>query len=136
MSLLDEVDRLYEGCVTEPDRWSEQAFADWADGVAQGYVADREVARSVRRCLTAGRRLATFWSQTEESPDADDWRQRVDIALGSRAWRPQLELAMALLARSPDPETFDRVGELFAVVNHQPFLDGIGYDEWLQEHRR
>ena len=131
MSLIDEVDRLYEGCVTEPARWNDQAFADWADGVAQGEPIGRNLARHIRRCLAAGRRIAAFWRDADISPEPDDWRSGVDVALGNRAWRPQLDLAMAILERSPDPEVFDRVASLFPVVHHQPFLDDITYDEWL-----
>lgn len=133
MSLLDEVDRLYEGCVMEPERWGEQAFTDWAEGAAQSEVVDRDVARRLRRCLTAARRLADFWRSADRTAAPADWRARVDMALGIRAWRPELELAEELLERRADAATFERVAELFPVVTNQPFLDGIDHATWLQD---
>lgn len=133
MSVIEEVDALYEGCVMDPDRWGEQAFADWVDGVALSTPLDRETARFVRRCVTAARKLAAYWRDADRARAPDDWRARVDLALGARAWRPQLELAHRLLDREPDPHLFARVSELFPVVTNQPFLDGIGYEEWLRE---
>ena len=133
MSLVDDVDDLYRGCVMDPGRWGEQAFADWLDGVALSASIDRETARFVRRCVSAARKLAAYWSDADRSRAPDDWRGRVDLSLGARAWRPQLELARSLLDRHPDPVLFDRVRELFPVVTNQPFLDGIEYDQWLQD---
>lgn len=132
MTLLDDVDRLYEGCVMESDRWTEQAFVDWVEGVGTSESIDREVARYVRRCVNAARKLAAFWSDGDVADPPHEWRSRVDMALGTRAWRPQLDLAMALLDRTPTPETFEVVSVLFPVVANQPFLDGIDFDEWLE----
>lgn len=120
----------------EPERWGDQAFTDWAEGTAQSDVVDRDLARHLRRCLTAARRLAAFWESADRSKAPDDWRARVDVALGPRAWRPQLELAEALLERTEDPETFERVAALFPVVTNQPFLDGIDHATWLQDRER
>jgi hypothetical protein len=131
--LLDAVDALYRGCSMEPGRWNEQAFVDWSEAVAVDTPIDKELARHVRRCLMAGRRLAAFWVDRESDGVPEDWRARVDIALGVRAWRPQLDLAFALLARSGDESTFERVGALFPVVNNLPFLDGIDYETWRQD---
>ena len=57
---------------------------------------------------------------------------RVDTALGIKAWRPQLDLATELLARSDDESTFERVSALFRVVNNLPYLDGVDYETWRQ----
>lgn len=132
MSIVDDVDTLYRGCVMDPDRWGEQAFADWLEGVSLSTSIDRETAKYVRRCVTAARKLAAHWSDADRSRAPDEWRGRVDLALGAKAWRPQLELAQSLLERHPDEGLFDRVCELFPVVTNQPFLDGIDYDEWLR----
>jgi hypothetical protein len=131
-SLLAEVDGLYRSCVMEPDRWTEQAFADWAEAVAAGPDVDRNVARHLRRIVGAARRLATHWRDAADPGEPDDWRSRVDAALGARAWRPQLDLATYLLEVAPDESRFDVVASLFPVVMHSPFMDGITYDEWRE----
>lgn len=133
MSVLDEVDRLYERAVLVPETLSDQALTDWADAVAGAYHVDKESARYVRRCLNVSRKLAAFWSSRAVGrDDPDDWRSRVDLALGVRAWRPQLDLAWRLLDTSRDEEAFDRVVELFRLVNNQPFLDGISFGDWSE----
>ncbi len=129
--LLTSIDQLYEGCVTEPGRWSEQAFQDWAEGVASAEGMDRTTSRLVRRSLKAGQKLASFWSSHTGSAPSD-WRSRVDMALGARAWRPQLELAEYLLDRDRSEDVFDSVASLFPVVHHQPYLDGVTFEEWLE----
>jgi hypothetical protein len=130
--LLAEVDTLYEACVMDPDRWQEQAFIDWADGVSVGYSLDRTSAKYVRRSMTMGTKLAAFWSAHAELRGTESWRSRVDIAMGARAWRPQLDLAEYLLHTSPTEDVFDVVVELFPLVRNQPFMDGIAYEEWLE----
>ena len=131
MSLVREVDLLYERCVTAPDECNDQFFVDWADGIASSEEVDRSDAKSIRRCMRAGQRLAAFWS-TADQPGGSDWRSRVDIALGARAWRPQLELARNLLERHPSEENYDAVVTLFPLVHNEPFLDGVGYEEWVE----
>ncbi len=131
--LLAAVDDLYRGCSMEPGRWNEQAFLDWSETVASETPIDKELARHVRRCLTAGRRIAAFWEDRESDGAPEDWKARVDMALGVRAWRPQLDLAFALLARSDDESTFEHVSALFPVVNNLPYLDGIDYETWRQD---
>ncbi len=131
-TLLSDVDELYRSCVTKPDRWTEQAFADWAESVGSGPDVDRDVARYLRRVIGAARRLAAHWQGAERPDASDDWRSRVDVALGARAWRPQLDLAMHLLEKAPDADRFEAVASLFPVVMHAPFMDGITYAEWSE----
>jgi hypothetical protein len=130
--LLVEIDVLYEGCVTNPRRWREQDFVDWAEGVSVGYDLDRTSAKMIRRALTMARKLAAFWLDHADLGGTDDWRSKVDIALGPRAWRPQLDLAEHLLATDPDPDVFAVVADLFPIVRNQPYLDGIRYEAWLE----
>jgi hypothetical protein len=132
--LLTEIDRLYEGCVMEPEQWHDQAIADWAEAIGNDEL-DGTSARLVRRVLGVARRLVGFWDRASQ-PAPDDWRSRVDVALGAKAWRPQLELAEHLLETSSDEETFDVVAALFPLVRNQPFLDGIAYDDWLEGRGR
>ena len=134
-SLLYEVDRLYEGCVTDPERWGDQAFADWTDGVASTNALDRDSAKAIRRCVNAARKLQRFWVDRSMANAPDSWRSRVDLALGARAWRPQLELAEHVLATDPSEEVFVVVADLFPLVRNQPYLDGISYEEWSAPSR-
>ena len=134
MSLVDEVDNLYEQAVTSPESINEQMLTDWAEGIATGYEVDRQGAKFVRRCLNNARKLAAFWADHEaNSDDPSDWPSRVDLALGIRAWRPQLDLARHLLEEAPSSEMYERAVGLFRIVNNEEFLDGMPYDEWLAQ---
>lgn len=133
MTVLDEVDRLYELAVTEPSSVNDQAILDWTEGVAAGSEIDRNNAKHVRRCVNVARKLAAFWSAREPArSDPSEWPSRVDLALGVRAWRPQLELARYLLELAPSVETYEKAAQLFRMVNNEPFLDGISYEVWLE----
>lgn len=129
--LLDEVDRLYDGVVTDPDAWIEQRFIDWSESIASAGEIDREISKHLRRILTTARKLRAFWEDHPDRPDLG-WRSKVDIALGPRAWRPVMNLAMILLDSSPDAELFERTSALFRIVNNAPYLDGIDYENWSE----
>lgn len=136
MSLLDEVDYLYERAVMFPTTLSDQAFADWTEAVGVGPEMDKESARYIRRCLNVSRKLAAFWSARDvDVDDPDEWRSRVDLSLGVRAWRPQLDLASRLLDASGDEAAFGRVVELFRIVNNEPFLEGASYQDWFESRQ-
>lgn len=130
--LLSEIDLLYELSVTEPRRCTEQFLVDWAEGVASSPDVDKVSARCIRRSLTVARKLAAFWSDRRPTTGPDSWRSRVDLVLGARAWRPQLDLAEYLLERDGSPEAFEVVSALFPVVNNQPFLDGVTFEDWQE----
>jgi hypothetical protein len=130
LGILAAVDRLYEGVVMEPESWNERAFADWAEELAAGDLS-RDQARGVRRCLRMAQRLRAFWVEGGSVVVAEDWRTRVDVALGPRAWRPTLELARDGLDDEPSPELFELVRERFRSVNSEPWLEGVSYEEWL-----
>lgn len=132
LGLLAAIDRLYAGVVTEPETWTDQALADWADDAAAPGV-DRVQARTVRRALRMAERLREFWLAGEAAVAAEDWQTRVDVALGPRAWRPTLELAHHGLETEPSPELFDEVRHRFRIVNSEPWMDGVSYDEWLAQ---
>jgi hypothetical protein len=136
VTILDEVDQLYELAVMSPASLNDQMIQDWSEGVVGGYEMDRLGAKYVRRCVSIASRLATFWAARK--PAQDDpvgWPSRVDLALGIRAWRPQMELAQHLLETSPDEATYDRAAELFRIVNSEPFLDGMSYEGWCETCR-
>lgn len=131
--LLEDVDALYCGVVEEPDTWNDQRLGDWIDSVALGYTIDKAIARALRRVLTTAGKLRAFWLAAPDRPDLD-WVSKVDLALGPRAWRPVLDLARQVLASDPDPESFERVAELFRVVHNEPFLGGISFETWSREN--
>lgn len=136
MTLLDEIDLLYERSVMSPHSMTDQSFVDWMENIALGQDIDRVSAKYVRRCLQSSRKLAAFWRNAQaEVGLTPDWRARVDVALGSRAWRPQLELARHLLDKTATEEMFGHVVALFRVVANEPFLDGISYEDWLDTCR-
>ena len=132
LSLIYSIESLYESVVTDPEGWRDQAFADWANDTLVD-VADlpKEAIRQVRRSLTAAQKLAAFWSTgSSEVADHDDWRSKVDIGLGPRAWRPTLEIAQIGLEEAPSEELFHEVKDRFAVVNSERWMDDTTYDEW------
>jgi hypothetical protein len=133
--LLDEVDGLYHSVVSDPESWIEQRFIDWSDSVSAGGEIDRDLAKHLRRILATARKLGRFWRDHADRPDLA-WRSKVDLAFGPRAWRPVMDLAMVLLESDPSEELFDRAGELFRIVNNQPYLDGIDYENWSEHHTR
>lgn len=133
MTLLGDIDQLYEVAVTDPTSLHDQAVSDWAESVASNHEIDRVAAKYVRRCLGMSRRLASFWAvRPDTAGDPDDWRSRVDIAFGIRAWRPQLDLAQHLLVGTATHDAYRHVVELFRLINGAPFLDGMSYDEWYE----
>ena len=133
LSVLAAVEGLYESVVGDPSSWNDQALADWAgETLVDAAELPKEVAREVRRCLRAAQKLRTFWAEESSSVvDHDDWKARVDIALGPRAWRPTLNIATAGLHNAPSEELFAEVKERFAVVNSERWMDGIDYEDWL-----
>ncbi len=133
LSVLRAIDDLYESVVATPDSWNEQSFADWAnEALTDASELPREATREVRRCLRAALKLQAFWATVEHTvSDHDDWRSKVDIALGARAWRPALDLAQTGLNDAPCEELFLEVKERFPVVNSQRWMDGVDFEDWL-----
>jgi len=133
MTVLDDIDQLYEASVTSPASLNDQMIQDWTEAVVGNYEIDRVGAKYVRRCVAIARKLSSFWAAWNSAIDRPpEWPSRVDLALGVRAWRPQMELAQHLLIEHPDQTTYEKAAELFRVVNNQPYLDGMTYEEWLE----
>lgn len=135
LSVLRAIEQLYESVVMSPGSWNEQGFADWAnEALVDAAELPREAVREIRRCLRSAQKLQTFWAG-EQSTVADhaDWRSRVDIALGPKAWRPTLDLARIGLDNAPDEELFLEVKERFAVVNSERWMDGIDFADWAEK---
>ncbi len=81
------------------------------------------------------RRLREFWVEPPQGApsDAGDWRTRVDVAFGARAWRPVLSIAQVGLRETPSEELFEEAKLRFREVNGAPWMDGVSYDEWAAE---
>lgn len=134
-ALLDAVEDLYRGVVTEPGEWNDQRFADWSAAVSETDTIDKTSSKYVRRSMTSARKLRTFWL-SDPGGTEDEWRSRVDLALGNRAWRPLLDLSMYELEKDPSYELFHRTSGLFRSVNLEPYLDGISYEAFLETRLR
>jgi hypothetical protein len=135
--VLADVDALFETAVMSPDDLTEQTITDWFDGVAATADLDKQSAKLLRRLVRAAQKLAVFWANDGRAGDTSlDWRTRVDIAMGPRAWRPVLDLSQHLLEQRPDEDTFESVTELFRIVNGEVWLEGITYETWLEESER
>jgi hypothetical protein len=136
LSILRSIENLYESVVDDPGNWGEQAFADWAnDTLVEAAELPKEAIREIRRSLRAAQKLQGFWEdQRSAVSDHDDWRSKVDIALGPRAWRPLLDLARIGLDTAPSEEIFDQVKQRFALVNSDRWMDGITYGEWAENN--
>ena len=137
LGLLRRIDALYESVVMVPERWTEDAFADWAAESTAGAVPTKEVARQIRRSLRAAQKLQQFWSEDiKRPPDGGDWRTRVDLALGPRAWRPTLEIAQLGLRDAPSEALFEEVRDRFRVVNSDRWMEEVTFTEWLADRGR
>lgn len=135
-AVLVAIDGLYESAVSAPERWNDEAFADWAASVASDLPGiDRDSARELRRAVRLAMKLQRFWSSSDAAAHAgeSDWRARVDLAVGAPAWRPTLALARLMFEAHPSEETFTEVGDRFRLVNNQPWMDGATYAEWVRE---
>ena len=133
LEALQRVDDLYERVVLAPGSWNDEAFTDWiAEVFADGATPSRDLAREVRRCLRAARKLRDFWSDPPDGvpSDAGDWRTRVDLALGIRAWRPVLGIAQAGLREAPSVELFEETKSRFREVHGTPWMEGVSYADW------
>lgn len=132
LGVLGAIEGLYEAVVTDPEAWGEQAFADWAgEAFVDAGELPKDAVKQIRRSMRAAEKLQRFWvGERSAVSDHDDWRTRVDIALGARAWRPLLDLARIGLENAPDPELFEQVKERFAVVTSDRWMDGVSFEQW------
>lgn len=128
--LVVAVESMYQGVVTDPLKWNEQAFIDWSESLNWDGGADKVAAKHVRRAMRVAQALQRFWLDASDRGDLA-WTSKVDLALGPRAWRPVLDLAQNHLLSDPSAESFGEVSRLFRLVNNESFLDGIEYSDWL-----
>ena len=136
-TVVGEVELLYRTVVMDPVAWNDQMLVDWADGIAATTELDRELSKHLRRVARVAEKLQRFWVRDPRRADQTlDWRSRVDLSLGVRAWRPLLDMAIHELERHPSQDDFDGVASLFRVVHGTEWLDGITFDEWLGEYER
>lgn len=134
--LLAQCEQLYAAVCFEAESWPDRALADWIEALADSSDVDKEIGRELRRIVRAAQKLRDFWlaPAAGRPPDHGDWRTRVDIGLGVRAWRPLLALARLGLSRQPSEELFLDVQERFRVVTGERWMEGVAFDEWLAEH--
>lgn len=137
LGLLAALDRLYRRAVTEPaDLSDEDLLAEGERALAAHQPAaraDKRVPRWVRRGARLASKLRRYWEERLGGgrPVPEDWRSRVDEALGGRGWQPLLDLARWGLETDPDPELFEEVQERFRWVYLHPWLEGVTYDDYL-----
>lgn len=136
LGALRSIEQLYESVVDHPRGWNEQAFVDWAaDTLTDANELPREAQRAIRRSMRAAQKLQAFWSNDGSEVSAhDDWRTKVDIALGARAWRPLLDLARVGLETAPSEELFNQVKKRFALVNSDRWMDGVSFEQWREDN--
>ena len=136
LATIQATESLFEAVVTEPEKWNEQSFADWAnDTLVDGSELPREAIRQVRSCLRVAQKLQAFWVSSQRTvSDHNDWRSKVDIAMGPRAWRPLLDLARIGLDNAPSEELFLEVKTRFAVVNSERWMDGVNFQDWIENN--
>ncbi|MGB9359166.1 MAG: hypothetical protein WCC01_11475 [Acidimicrobiia bacterium] len=134
LTLAFAIDDLYRDVVMDPDRWGDEAYAEWLENAAIDVQSiDKVTARSLRRAVRIAGKLQKFWS----SPDAaryqgePSWETRVDIAVGIPAWRPGLELAERDFEESPSQDAFDEVRRRFRIVNGSTWMEGVDYETWV-----
>ena len=131
LGLLARIDGLYEAVVMDPGEWTDDALAEWAAEATGVDQPSKPVARELRKCLRVAQKMRTFWQDDVERPDDHgDWRTRVDLALGPRAWRPTLEIARIGLDEAPTEELFDEVRQRFRVVYSDRWMEEVTFSEW------
>lgn len=136
--LLAQCEELYAEVCFDPAAWPDSALADWMETFATSAYIDKEIGRELRRIGRAAQKLRQFWLDPAPNrpPDHGDWRTRVDIGLGVRAWRPLLAMARLGLSREPTAELYGDVKDRFRVVTGERWMEGVTFDEWLaQAHR-
>ncbi len=137
LGLLHRVDDLYASVVMQPEYWTDDSFGEWAEEAVIGSVPSKAITREIRRCLRVAVRLRDFWLEDVPRPDDHgDWRTRIDLAMGARAWRPSLAIAQAGLEEAPSEELFQEVRQRFRVVNSDRWMEEVTFSEWLAEHGR
>jgi hypothetical protein len=135
LGLLRRVDELYASVVTEPERWTDDMYSEWAAEAIGGNAPSKPLARELRRALRVAQRLRTFWlDDTGRPADRGDWRTRVDIAQGPKAWRPTLEIARIGLDEAPSEELFEEVRERFRVIHSDRWMEEVTFSQWRAEH--
>jgi hypothetical protein len=135
--LLAQCEELYAAVCFDAEAWSDSALADWIEALASSSYVDKEIGRELRRIVRAAQKLRDFWlaPAAGRPPDHGDWRTRVDIGLGVKAWRPLLAMARLGLSRAPGEELFADVKERFRVVTGERWMEGVDFDDWLADHR-
>lgn len=137
VGLLGALDELYRRSVTDPGALSDgDLVAEGERALAAHQLAaraDKRVQRWVRRGARLSVKLRRHWEERLRGgrPVPEDWRSRVDEALGGRGWQPLLDLARWGLEADPDPELFEEVQERFRWVYLHPWLEGVTYEEYL-----
>jgi hypothetical protein len=130
-SLASGIDDLYRRAVEHPTEVDETVLIEWAETAAETSGHDRDQAKVVRRAIRTARKLVRYW--TEHDPSVlPDWHNGVDEALGSQGWRAQLDTLRFSLEKTPDPEVFDLVKERHRIVHFTEWMEGVGYEEWLE----
>jgi hypothetical protein len=138
VALLRRLDGLYRSVVSSPESWSEDEFAGYAtDMFGEGWRPSRSTAKHARAALRMAVKLRDFWAEPPPGvpSDAGDWRTRVDLAFGIRAWRPLLAIAQAGLDESPSADLYEETKRRFREVNGVSWMEGVSYEEWRQQAR-
>ena len=137
LGLIQQIDALYESVVNDPRAWGDVAFAEWAGDVTAATVVPKDVGRELRRSIRVAQKLQAFWTQPPHGAgidDVGDWRSKVDLALGARAWRPTLDLARLGLEQDPSEDLFEEVKARFRVVHSDRWMEGVDFEVWRAAH--
>lgn len=127
------VDELYRRAIEEPETVDDGALREWMQEFAETLGRmDKSSMRTARRVVRDSRKLAAYWLALDAA-SLPDWRNGVDEALGARGWEPQLDIVAMELADRPSPGLFEEMKQRYRAVHFQPWLDGVTYEEWLEQ---
>jgi hypothetical protein len=126
------VDHLFRDAVLHPGDIDEHRLVDFMSETAALVGHDRDQLKPLRRAVRLARKLAKYWDDRDPTV-LPDWRNGVDETLGAIGWRPQLDLVKTGLETAPDPVLYDAVKERHRAVHFTPWLEGVGFEEWLAE---
>ncbi len=126
------VDDLFRVAISDPLAVDDVMLAQWLGEAWTVFEppVPKDPAAVLRKAVRLARKLARYWE--EHDPTAlPEWRNGVDEALGAFGWEPQLDLVRWSLDESPDAATYEAVKERFRAVHFTPWMEGVGYEEWL-----
>ncbi len=133
LELVRTLDGLYQAVAADPAAWEDEALSSWAaemfESLSEGSL--RPAVKQMRAGIRQARRLRRYLELHPKTARVG-WESAVDEALGSKGWKPTLDIARLGLEIDPSPELFEEVRRRYRMVHFQPWPESRSYEEWLE----